>query len=169
MNAVTPVAPVSAGEMFRRQLPNLARVAAVVAFLVAVAGVIVAAYLAYENARGDTGVCVGVHGCATVQQSKYGKILGIPVSFPGLAAYITLAGLSLAWLLQWPVSRAVSAPLGFLVAFGGALFSGYLTSLEAWVIDAWCIYCITSAILMSKLFLLWTGILLITRWERHSD
>jgi uncharacterized membrane protein len=57
----------------------------------------------------------------------------------------------------------VAAPLGFLVAFGGALFSAYLTSLEAWVINAWCIYCITSAILMATLFLLWTGILLATR------
>ncbi len=152
-----------AGGAFRRQIPNLARGAAVLAVIVAVAGVVVATYLAIENAQGQSGVCVGVHGCQTVQQSKYGKILGVPISFPGLAAYITLVGLSLAWLLQWPVARAVAAPLGFLVAFGGALFSAYLTSLEAWVINAWCIYCITSAILMATLFLLWTGILLATR------
>ena len=33
------------------------------------------------------------------------------------------------------------------IAIAGALFSGYLTALEGFVIDAWCAWCLTSAVL----------------------
>ncbi len=100
-----------------------------------------------------------MHGCSTVQQSKYGKILGIPISIPGLALYVVLvaaAAILLTNFRGW-------APYAILIAFFGALFglafSAFLTYLEAFVIDAWCIYCIVSALLMVLLAIGWSAIL----------
>ncbi len=136
------------------------RTALVAALLaLAVCGVGVAAYLAWENSRGGSGVCTIVHGCSTVQQSKYGKILGVPVSIPGLALYLVLAAAALAWLTDFRGWRQYAVVVGAFGSFFGFLFSGFLTYLEAFVIDAWCIYCIVSAVLLTLLAAGWGALL----------
>jgi uncharacterized membrane protein len=100
---------------------------AVSGVLLAAAGAVISGYLAIENLQGDTGVCVGVHGCATVQDSRYGKLLGVPVSIPGLALYLALIGLAVAWWLDWHGQSQWLALGGFLAAFAGVAFSAYLT------------------------------------------
>ncbi len=138
---------------------------ATVGAVLAIAGVVLSGYLAIENLRGETGVCVGVHGCATVQNSRYGKPFGTPISLPGLALYFALAVLAVAWLRDIAGRRAEIAFTGFLGGFAGLLVSGYLTYIEAFVLDAWCSYCIVSALLMVALFALWTGLLALTLRE----
>lgn len=135
---------------------------AVLAVVLAIAGVAVSGYLVIENLQGDTGICVGVHGCATVQNSRYGEWFGIPVSVPGLALYALLGATALAWHFDLRGYRAELALAGFLGAFAGLLMSGYFTYLEAFVLDAWCSYCIASALLMTALFVVWAAILAIT-------
>jgi len=125
----------------------------------AIAGVAVAAYLAWENSQGRSGVCTIAHGCSKVQQSRYGKMMGVPVSVPGLVLYTLLAAAAAAWLADLRGMRPVTLVLAFYGAFGGFLFSAYLTYLEAFVIDAWCIYCIASALIMTALFLGWSVML----------
>lgn len=141
--------------------PIFAHVLVWAALALAVVGVAMAAYLAAENIQGKaSGICVGSHGCASVQQSEYGKILGIPVSAPGLALYLALAGAAGAWLWNWRGQRDQVAVLAFYAALFGALFSGFLTYLEGWVIEAWCTWCIASAALMSALLMLWLAVFL---------
>jgi len=132
---------------------------AIVLVAVALIGVGVAGYLAWENSRGQSGMCTIVHGCSTVQQSKYGKILGVPVSVPGLALYLVLAGAGIAWLRNIRGWRPYATLAGAGGAAFGFLFSGFLTYLEAFVIDAWCIYCVVSAALMTILFVGWAALL----------
>lgn len=127
----------------------------VVALVLSVAGVGIAVYLAAENLQGNAGVCTVVHGCATVQKSRYGKILGIPISVPGLALYLVLAGSALGWLFDFRAQRRLFTVIAFNGALFGVLFSAYLTYLEAFVLDAWCIYCIGSALILSALFIIW--------------
>lgn len=148
-----------------------ARVLAWAALALAIVGIGMASYLAIENLQGKaSGICVGSHGCASVQQSEYGKILGTPVSVPGLALYLALALAAGAWLLNWRGLRDQVAVLGFYGALFGTLFSGFLTYLEGWVIDAWCTWCIASAVLMTVLLVLWLGVFLIAlRARRRSD
>ena len=135
---------------------RVAKGAAVLALILAIAGTGMSAYLAVEKLQGESDVCTDVaHGCATVQQSPYGKIVGVPVSVLGLAGYIFLVGLAVAWLTGFRGGRAFAAFLGFYGTLAALLFSAYLTYLEAFVIDAWCIYCITSASLVSILFIRW--------------
>jgi uncharacterized membrane protein len=103
----------------------------------------IGAFLTYERARGTLPPCpVGGGGCATVQHSRYAELAGIPVSTLGM-----LGGLA---LFASTFLRTASAPvITFGIALVGALFSAYLTSLEAFTINAWCAWCVSSAILWS--------------------
>jgi len=120
--------------------------------LLALLGVLVATYL-FAHSMGLTGPLVcGVGDCNTVQASIYAKVAGIPVSGIGLAGYVVLLGLALAGLQPNHVAnRAIAGLLAVGSGFGFA-FSAYLTYLEAAVINAWCQWCVVSAILMTGIF-----------------
>jgi uncharacterized membrane protein len=160
--------PEPAGQRLHFSQFNVARAIVAICLLLAVAGAGIAAYLAFENLQSRTGVCTITHGCQTVQQSSYGKLAGVPVSVPGLGLYLVLATAALVWLTDFRGLR----PLAAVVAFNGALFgfvySIFLTYIEGWVLEAWCIYCIGSASLMSLLFAGWLGTLLLGG-SRTSD
>jgi uncharacterized membrane protein len=114
------------------------RIAIAVLALLATA---IGAFLTYERARGTLPPCpVGGGGCATVQHSRYAELAGIPVSTLGM-----LGGLAL--FASTFVRSAAGPVLTFGIALAGALFSAYLTSLEAFTINAWCAWCVTSAVL----------------------
>lgn len=143
--------------------------AIVAALVLSVVGVGIAGYLVYENMQGQSGVCVIAQGCQTVQQSRYGKILGVPVSVPGLALYSVLAVAAIAWLRDFRGLSPVALLVGFYGSLAGALFSAYLTYLEAFVIEAWCIYCIVSALLMTGLLLLWGTVFALTLRDARRE
>lgn len=109
----------------------------------AVAGLLISAYLTWAHFAGLEPVCgFGSHGCQTVQSSRYATVLSVPVAVLGLAGYV---GLLLA-----AVSRGeAGAYLGLLVALVGTLFSAYLTYLEVFVIGAVCQWCVASAAIMA--------------------
>jgi uncharacterized membrane protein len=117
---------------------DASRVALVVLGVLAAA---IGAFLTYERARGTLPPCpVGGGGCATVQHSRYAELAGIPVSALGMlggAALIASTFLRPSW----------GAVVTFAIALAGALFSAYLSSLEAFTIHAWCAWCVTSAAL----------------------
>lgn len=116
-------------------------------------GLFVALYLFAHN-LGLTGpITCGVGDCATVQASQWAKIGPIPVSSIGVLGYIALFVLSFMGIQP---GRRDSAMIGGLLlagSAGGAAFSGWLTYLEAFVINAWCQYCVISAILITLIFL----------------
>lgn len=120
-------------------------------------GVGVAAYLTYIESTGSDAVCGPVGDCNIVQQSQYALLFGVlPVGALGLIGY---AGLMTTWFL----SRSGRQPLDslatiafFLLASLGTLFSIYLTILEPFVIGATCIWCLSSALIMTVLAILST-------------
>jgi uncharacterized membrane protein len=121
--------------------------------LLALVGFLIAGYmLAY--ALGWTGpVICGVGDCEAVQSSEYARIGPIPVALFGVLGYLALLVVSLAGIQPAGVrSRAVPRLLiiGSLFGLG---FSIYLTYLEAFVIYAWCQWCVGSAIVMALAFL----------------
>jgi uncharacterized membrane protein len=120
----------------QRRVVDASRAALIVLGVLATA---IGAFLTYERARGTLPPCpVGGGGCATVQHSRYAEIAGIPVSALGMLGGLALVG-SLFVRASW-------GPLAtFGIALAGALFSAYLTSLEAFTIHAWCAWCVTSA------------------------
>lgn len=115
-------------------------------------GFFVALYLLAHNSGLMGPIVCGVGDCATVQSSEYATIGPIPVSGIGVAGYVAL--LVLSFLGLQPARRGSRAIGGLLFAGAafGASFSAYLTYLEAAVINAWCQYCVISAILMALIF-----------------
>jgi uncharacterized membrane protein len=123
--------------------------------VVALVGIGVAGYLTYVETQAVVAICGPVGDCNAVQNSPYAKILGIlPVGIFGLVGYVAIL---IAWVIQkvnhgrW-ASYAQLAMLG--MAFFGTLYSVYLTYLEIWVIRAVCMWCISSAVLITLLMLL---------------
>lgn len=117
-------------------------------------GIAVAGYLSYVGTSGAEAVCGPVGDCHTVQASRYAYTFGIiPNGLLGLAAYL---GMLAAWLLARQIPRyadhAILAVFG--LAFIGTAFSTYLTFLEPFVIGATCLWCLSSAVIITAILLL---------------
>ncbi len=123
-----------------------------------VIGIAVASYLSFIETTQTVAVCGPVGDCNAVQNSPYARLFGIlPVGILGLAGYVALLA---AWL--WSKLRddalADYAPFAvFAMALFGVVLSIYLTSLELFVIDAVCIWCLASATIMALLVFVTTG------------
>lgn len=127
----------------------------------AVAGMVVAAYLTYVETQAAAAVCGPVGDCNAVQSSAYARLFGVPVGVIGLAGYVAILG---AWLWGRSGSVAARALLAGMAAVG-VLFSIYLTYLELFVIEAVCLWCLSSAVIMT-LLLLTAAAWLATSWGR---
>lgn len=121
--------------------------------LLALAGLGVAAYLAFVETAEVTAICGPVGDCNAVQQSEYARLFGIPIGVLGVVGY---SAILVVWAVGLLKSRfAAWAALALLaMTFGGTLFSIYLTFLEPFVIGAVCAWCLTSAVLITLLFVL---------------
>lgn len=120
--------------------------------LLALIGLFVALYLWAHNAGLTGPIVCGVGDCATVQSSEFAHIGPVPVSAIGVLGYVVLMALSFAGLQ--PAHRESPVIGGLLLAgsAGGVAFSAWLTYLEAFVIHAWCQYCVASAIIITLIF-----------------
>jgi uncharacterized membrane protein/thiol-disulfide isomerase/thioredoxin len=123
--------------------------------LVVVLGIGVAGYLTYIETTSAQAVCGPVGDCNAVQNSSYARALGIlPVGILGLLGY---AAILIAWIAhrvgedRW-ADYASLAMLG--MGLFGTLYSIYLTYIEIWVIEAVCMWCLSSAVLITLLMLL---------------
>lgn len=117
-------------------------------------GIGVAGYLSFVATSGTDAVCGPVGDCNNVQASEYSYIFGIiPNGILGLLGYVVM-------LAAWVVSRQSSTGSDYadMALFGMALFgtafSAYLTFLEPFVIGATCIWCLSSAVIITVIMLL---------------
>jgi vitamin-K-epoxide reductase (warfarin-sensitive) len=76
--------------------------------------------------------------CAYVNQSPYAEVHGIPVAVFGIAGYTLLVVLA---LLRRRVLAVYAAGIGF--AYGL-----YLTNIEGHILRVWCVYGVSSLILI---------------------
>jgi uncharacterized membrane protein len=137
-----------------------ARVLAALLGVLSLAGIGAAGYLTYVHWFDKPIACAGFGSCAAVAESDYAWVGGIPVAFLGLLGYVALMLVAAFWLRAgnrfdiWPLI----AIWGMSVA--GVAYSAYLTYVELFVIDAVCVWCVTSAGIMAAIFLVATGGLL---------
>jgi vitamin-K-epoxide reductase (warfarin-sensitive) len=73
-----------------------------------------------------------------VNQSPYAEVHGVPVAVFGIAGYALLVVLA---LLRRRVLTVYAAGIGVAYAL-------YLTNIEAHILLAWCVYCVSSLILI---------------------
>lgn len=110
----------------------------------ALAGMGISAYLTSQHFADRPPICGGLGSCATVQQSEYSEMAGIPVALLGLGAYAFIAVLVVA-RDRWPL-----ADTGLLAAsFVGVLYSVYLTWVELAILHAVCLWCAASAVVIT--------------------
>lgn len=122
--------------------------------LVSLVGLFIGAYLTlYHMGLIGTLAC-GTGSCERVQTSRWAVFLGVPVATWGVGFYALMLVLALAALQpRWAESRRLSGGIALLATWG-VLFTGWLNYLEAFVIHAWCRWCLTSAALVLILFVL---------------
>lgn len=121
--------------------------------VLALVGLLLSAYLTLHQ-LGFTGplVCGGSDSCDRVQSSRWAYLAGVPVAAVGLGGYLVILAVAL-WGVQRPDDPRPGRWLVALAA-GGVAFSAYLTALEAFVIHAWCWWCVGSAVIIMIVFAL---------------
>ena len=96
-------------------------------------------------------VCLG-SGCDAVRASPFAYPLGIPLPLPGVVMYAALALLVFAEPLfegsRVRLARKAVAGISGL----GFVISLYLTGVEAFVLHAWCFWCVVSALVVAIIF-----------------
>jgi uncharacterized membrane protein len=112
--------------------------------VIALAGLGIAAYLTVVHYADAEPVCAVSHGCATVQQSDYAELAGVPVALLGLGGYVAILGSLARDGETWRTATAFLT----LAGFG---FSAWLTYVEVVKLDAICIWCVGSAVCMTLL------------------
>jgi uncharacterized membrane protein len=123
-------------------------------FSLALVGMGLTAYLTLTAWSGEAlAGCTEESACDVVLNSRWSKLFGLPTSFWGFLIYSSLAGL--AWIkrsvMQWK--------LAWTMSLFAVLYSGYLTAISLFKLQAACPYCLSSA----TLFLVILGTLIYQR------
>jgi len=86
--------------------------------------------------------------CDIVNRSEYSSIMGIPVAGIGVVGYGVLL------LLATFLRTRTETPVRLLgAAIAGLAFALYLTYVEAYVLETWCILCLLSLAFISHITL----------------
>jgi vitamin-K-epoxide reductase (warfarin-sensitive) len=123
--------------------------------VLAVAGVALSALsLQRHYAKSATAFCeVGeTFSCDIVNRSEYSTVMGIPVAGIGIVGYGVLLALATVYR-----SRAETPTRLLGAAVAGLAFASYLTYVEGYVLQTWCILCLSSLGLIAGIAVL-TGV-----------
>jgi uncharacterized membrane protein len=111
----------------------------------ALIGLAVALYDAYSIYNGQLLWCPPpINGCNEVAASPYARIFDLPVGYYGVVYYAYMFGLA-ALLAYDPLSSGLRIG-AVLYAALGILFTLYFVVLQLGYIQAFCIYCLVSAV-----------------------
>jgi len=111
------------------------------AAVVALAGLADAIYLTIKHFTGEAVPCSIVEGCEQVLTSSYAEIGGVPLAIFGAAAYFV--AFSLAILAAFG-NHSMWTLFGVQVSLM-LIFTAWLVYLQAFVIEAFCQFCLLSA------------------------
>jgi uncharacterized membrane protein len=112
------------------------------AAIVSLIGLVDSIYLTVEHVSGRSVRCTLVSGCSEVLSSPYATFRGYPLALIGAVAYFTV--FSLATLAAFGY-RTAGKLLLFVVA-GMFMVTLWLVYLQAFVIKAFCQFCLLSAL-----------------------
>lgn len=121
--------------------------------IMALIGLVISAYMLAHKLGLIGSLLCGTGNCELVQASKYSYLFGVPVPLLGVIGYGVILAAALKGVQP---DRSADHRLAVVLAVGSAaafLFSAYLSAIEAFVIYAWCRWCIGSAAVATLLFL----------------
>ncbi len=122
--------------------------------VLALVGLLMSVYLLLYKLGFYGELVCGTGACEAVQTSEHAILLGLPVAGWGVAWYAAVFVLAFLSVQQAYQEATWPARLIFLLAAGGVAFSGYLTYLELFVINAICRWCVASADVTLLIYLL---------------
>jgi protein-disulfide isomerase/uncharacterized membrane protein len=116
-----------------------------IALLAAIVGLGASVYLLVEYVTGQPGVCLTGSGCDQVRASAFAYPLGIPMPLFGVAFY-SVAAFAVRRTLDPRLIGGLSPRVALLLAAAAGLaVSIALTAIEAFVIHAFCSWCLVQA------------------------
>jgi uncharacterized membrane protein len=125
-------------------IPRFQLVLYIIAALLALVGLAEATYLTALYLTGETAVCGGSASCSQVLGSAYARIAGIPVSGLGALAYFTAFSFATFAAFGYVRARAFFSALVMLML----AVTLWLLYVQAFLIHAFCRYCLFSAALI---------------------
>jgi uncharacterized membrane protein len=115
----------------------------------ALAGIFISLYLTLYKLGYIGELSCSIGSCEAVNTSRWSTFLHLPVAEWGLLFYIDVFVVAVVGTLpRFENEPAISLLLATQAAVG-VLFSGWLTYLELGVIHAICIWCVTSAVIVT--------------------
>jgi uncharacterized membrane protein len=118
------------------------------AALLALLGLADAIYLTVEHVTGQSVRCTIIAGCSEVLSSSYSAVAGIPLAMFGAAVYFSVFSLAILAVFGYRIAATLLTPL-IIAMF---LVSLWLIYLQAFVIHAFCQFCLFSAAITLTLF-----------------
>lgn len=120
-----------------------------VMLVIAALAILLTIYLVYVHYSGARPICTsrGGNTCLKVQTSVWSKVGPVPVSLIGLVGYIAI------FLSLLAPDRDETRVLTLGMTLFGVCFSGYLTYRELFTLHEICEECVTSAVLVTLLFI----------------
>lgn len=114
--------------------------------LLALAGIVASTLALRIHYSMDAPPCdINAHwDCGIVNHSRYSVMHGVPVAAIGMAGYAIIAILALARRYRLLLAASVA----------GLAFALYLTSIEARILQIWCLYCVISQTIIALITLL---------------
>ncbi len=131
------------------RLPFSAKYLSYAVLVLAFLGFLDATYLSILHFQNVIPPCSLAHGCETVLTSKYATIAGIPIALIGSAFYITIMILT---VLGLQTKNFLFTNLLMLITGTGLIISIGLVYLQAFVLHAFCQYCLTSEVINFLIF-----------------
>src|SRR4051812_1263583 len=119
----------------------------------ALAGIFIALYLTLYKLGVIGELSCSIGSCETVNTSKWSRFAGLPVAAWGLLFYLDVFAVALVGTFARFEHEPMISTVLAVEAGIGVLFSAWLTYLELGVIHAICIWCVTSAVIVTVTFL----------------
>lgn len=118
---------------------------------IALLGIADAGYLSANHFLGTEIKCLLVHGCDIVTNSVYSAIAGIPVAYLGLAYYLIMFG-TITIAIENRSNQLIR--LIALLSLAGFGFSLWFLYVQAFILEAFCTYCLISLGTSTAIFIL---------------
>jgi|SRR3989344_5883768 len=109
------------------------------------------AFLLAKRVSGAPIPCFITSGCDTVSKSPYSVMFGVPLAAWGVLFYLGIGFLALLYMDTKNLLIAKLIPIATTLGF---ISSAYFIYVQKFLIKAFCIYCILSAIVSTILFAL---------------
>lgn len=136
---------------------------AIAILVLSIAGVVDSSYLLVKHYTHSAVNCSIFSDCDVVTSSAYSTIMGIPVALLGIIFYVIVFAFALILLKsksrKYSISFFSISSTGFLVSMG-------LVYVQAFILNAFCFYCLISASLSTVLFIL--SIIIMIKYKKHE-